>query len=240
MRLTRLHGLSLYQPAQGYRFSIDSILLAFFSPLPSGPIADLGAGCGILTLLLARRGARGPFTAVESEPLSAQCCQRNLAALPATVLTHDLSLPHPELPALAFKLVISNPPFGDPARGRVSPQPARAQARHQSSLTLEQWWQSAARLLPERGRLVCCLPPRRLAEALTGLDKFELTPKRLRLVHGRSELAAKIALLEAVKGGGKEMKVEAPMVLYQDKNNRPGPELARIYEQIKAWVPHQN
>jgi tRNA1Val (adenine37-N6)-methyltransferase len=234
MRLTRLGGLSLYQPESGYRFSIDSILLAFFSPLPSGPIADLGAGCGILTLLLALRGAQGPFTAAELDPLSAQCCQRNLARLPALVLRHDLRLPHPELPAQGFKLLISNPPFGDPRRGRVSPQKTRAEARHQISLALPQLWQSAARLLPAKGRLICCLPPRQLDEALAGLDEFGLTPKRLRLVHGRDKLPARIALLEAVKAAGRELKIEPPFILYQDKNNCPGPELAEIYARLEA------
>jgi tRNA1Val (adenine37-N6)-methyltransferase len=230
LELTRLGGLGIYQPKEGYRFSIDSILLAFFAPLGPGPIADLGAGCGVLSLLLARRGAEGPFTAIEIEPASVKCCQANLAHLPVTVLEHNLCMPHAALPAQGFKIVVTNPPFGQPGRGRISPQASKASARHQLKLTWEQLWRTAARLLPPRGKLLFCLPPRSLAQAFAGLEKFNLIPQRLRLVHGRKELPAKIALLEAVKNGGRELRAEPPFILYQDKVNTPGPELAAVYE----------
>ncbi|MDR1396703.1 MAG: methyltransferase [Desulfarculales bacterium] len=233
MELTRLGGLGIYQPQAGYRFSIDSILLAFFAPLALGRIADLGSGCGILPLLLARRGVKGPFTAVEMDTVSARCCQINLAHLPASVLEHDMCMPHVALPAGGFKMVIANPPFGQPGRGRISLQKSKASARHQLKLTWEQLWRVAAGLLPPQGKLILCLPPRCLVQAFAGMEKYNLVPKRLRLVHGRGELPAKIALLEAVKDAGMELRVEPPFILYQDKANTPGPELAALYEYLR-------
>ncbi|CAO0822378.1 hypothetical protein DFAR_2990006 [Desulfarculales bacterium] len=77
----RLGRLSLWQPRRGYRFSIGSVLLAAFAPTTGSPIADLGAGCRILCLLLGTRGMLGPFAAVELAPpprplLSAQLPER--------------------------------------------------------------------------------------------------------------------------------------------------------------------
>lgn len=227
-----LGSLNLKQPRNGYRFSIDSVLLAHFVSLRRGPVIDLGAGCGIITRLLARRGFTGPFTAVEINPQAFYCCQQNLASINARLLLHDARQPHQQLIPQSFSLLICNPPFALPGRGRISPNRDRADARHQLSFTMDDLWQAGERLLNTRGRLAFCLPPRLLDMAFSGMAQHGFYAKRLRLVHGRLQLPAKIALLEAVKGGGPELKVEPPLVLYQDINNRMTAELAAIYQGI--------
>ena len=52
-------AVTLAQPRRGYRFNIDSVLLADFTRrIVSSPVedlvVDLGAGCGVVGLLLAR------------------------------------------------------------------------------------------------------------------------------------------------------------------------------------------
>ncbi len=225
-------SLTLLQPRQGYHFSIDSVLLAAFAALKNGPIVDLGAGCGIITRLLARRGAAGPFTAVEINPKAAACCEANLAGCQARVLHHDARLPHAQLLAQSYSLVVCNPPFGQPGRGRTSPEPDRALAREQSCFTLNDLWRISSRLLRHKGRLAFCLPPRLLDQAILGMAAHNLFAKRLRLVHGRDNLPAKIALLEAVNGGGFELNVEPPLIVYTDTANTMHPEVAGIYAAI--------
>ncbi len=224
----------IIQPRQGHRFSIDSVLLAFFAPPLPGPVADLGAGCGVLCLLLAARGLAGPFHAIEIDPLAADCCQANLArhGLAGRVFHQDLAAPLPDLPAASQALVISNPPFGRAGQGRVPPDPARAQARHELALAAADLWATAGRLLPPGGRFALCLPPRRLAEGLAGLTQARLTPKRLRLVHGREGKPASLALIEAVKDGGEDLVVEPPLVVY-GQGQTYGPEVAAIYAALE-------
>ncbi|MCF8115269.1 MAG: methyltransferase [Desulfarculaceae bacterium] len=232
--LDRLGRHTLEQPAQGYRFSMDSVLLAAFSSRREGPVADLGAGCGVLCVLLAARGLAGPFTAVELDPLAAACCARNLerAGAEGRVLAHDLAQAHPGLTGGSFSLVISNPPFGQPGQGRIPPHPARARARHCLALEQGGLWSQASRLLAAQGRMALCWPPSRLPRALAGLAAHRLAPRRLRLVHGRAGLPAKIALIEAVKDGGEELKVEPPLIIYTDAGQEYGPETAAIYREL--------
>lgn len=229
----RLGRHYLEQPAQGFRFAIDSVLLADFATPAPGPAADLGAGCGVLCVLLAAKGLAGPFSALEIDPLAARCCERNFtrASLDGRVLIHDLSQPHPELKPGSFALVISNPPFGQPGRGRLSPDPARARARHELALTAEALWQRARELLAPGARLALCWPPSRLPEALAGLSGHGLAPRRLRLVHGRAELPAKICLIEAVKDGGEELGVEPPLIVYA-QGQEYSPEVSAIYQRL--------
>ena len=232
--LDRLGAHTLEQPAKGYRFSMDSVLLAAFAEAAQGPVADLGAGCGVLCVLLAARGLGGPFYAVEIDPLATACCGRNLARaqVAGRVIRADLAQPHDELRPGSFSLVISNPPFGRPGEGRIPPDPARARARHRLALDEDGLWRQAARLLRPGGRLALCWPPSRLPRALAALSEHRLAPRRLRLVHGRAALPAKIALIEAVKDGGEELRVEPPLIIYADQGQEYGPETAAIYQRL--------
>lgn len=229
-----LGRLEIIQPRRGHRFSIDSVLLAFFAPLPPGSVTDLGAGCGVLCLLLAARGQAGPFTAIEIDPLAADCCRANLEhhRLAGRVLNQDLAAPIPELPAASQALVVSNPPFGRAGQGRLPPDPARALARHELALAAADLWATAGRLLAPGGRFALCLPPRRLVEGLDGLTRARLTPRRLRLVHGREGKPASLVLIEAVRDGGEDLVVEPPLVVY-GQGQAHGPEVAAMYAALE-------
>lgn len=233
IRHCRLGALSLAQPIQGYRFSMDSVLLAAFASPARGPVADLGAGCGVIAALLARRGLKGPFLAVELDPLAGECCRLNFAAaaMAGEVLVHDLREAHPRLSAGGHALVVSNPPFGRAGAGRIPPDPARARARHELEISAGELLAVAARLLKSHGRLALCAPPRRVPGLVRDLLEARLSPQRLRLVHGRVELPAKLALLEAVKDGGEDLRVEPPLIVY-GRGQAYTEEVAGIYRQL--------
>lgn len=222
---------SFWQPAKGYRFNIDSVLLADFATPAEGPVADLCAGCGIVGLLLAVRGLPGPFLSVELDALATDCARRNWAGMDAEaqVLHGDLTVDHELMPPGGFKLVVCNPPYVQPGQGRVSPIQGRDAARTGLALEPDALWDRASKLLKAGDRFALSWPPMRLVEALSGLMANRLTPKRLRLVHGRTDYPAKIALIEAVKDGGVQLDVEPPLIVRQAGNEYTD-EVKAIYE----------
>ena len=228
-----LGRLCFRQPKDGYRFSIDSVLLADFASLSSGPIADLGAGCGVISVLLHNRGLTGPFFCVEIDTLAAECCRHNLsrAGAEGEVLRQDLDASHPQLKNGAFNLVVSNPPFTKAGHGRISPQPSRARARQELAMEAATLWQRAADLLCRGGRMALCWPPARLVEALSGLDAVGLRPQRLRLVHGRQGKPARLALIEAVKQSKTYLEVEPPLIVYAESQTYT-PEVQDLYDSL--------
>ena len=74
------NGIRMLQPQRGFRLGTDSVLLAEFLSLPPrAKIADLGAGCATLGLLLC---ARDPACTVAGLELRADACalaQENIA-----------------------------------------------------------------------------------------------------------------------------------------------------------------
>ena len=56
---------------------------------------------------------------------------------------------------------------------------------------------------------------------MAGLAAAKLEPKRMRMVHIRSNEQAKMVLVEAIKSGGQGLCVEPPLFLYSDDKKNP-------------------
>src|SRR3954469_7412059 len=71
----------ILQPARGYRFTLDPLLLAHFASArrPRGKTVDLGTGSGIIALVLARRFGRKGISAVELQARLYALAARNVA-----------------------------------------------------------------------------------------------------------------------------------------------------------------
>ena len=68
-----LNGLQIIQKTGGFRFTLDSILLAHFVTLKNGDhIVDLGTGTGIIPLVLTTRAQKLRITGIEIQPEMAE------------------------------------------------------------------------------------------------------------------------------------------------------------------------
>ena len=73
--------IRISQPTDGYRFSIDAVILAHHVSLrPQETVLDLGTGCGIIAVLMAFRHPTVRFHAVEVQPVLAELARSNVAA----------------------------------------------------------------------------------------------------------------------------------------------------------------
>ena len=182
----------------------DALALGEFATVrPRWRVCDLGTGSGALLLLLARRAEGLSLTGVEQYPLAARTARDNLAAngLPGELVLGDWrEIP---LPAGAFDLVVSNPPYFPPGSGRGD-DPARMELHG----GLEELCAAAGRLLKNGGRFALCHRPERLCDVLCTLRAHGLEPKRLKLVAHSPAHPPALLLVEAVKGGRPGLVVE--------------------------------
>lgn len=217
----RKHDVCIRQPAQGYRFSLDALLLAEFVRLPpQAVVADLGTGCGVIPLVLARKMPDTRFVAFENNPDMAALAAENVRAngLDGRIelVVDDILTIRTRFPVSSFDAVISNPPFRSPHSGKTSPHAGRDAARHETTAGLADFLATAKYLVKPSGRICFIYPPSRLAEFIRCAGELKLALLRLRMVHGTGQARAKMFLAELAKGSRGDVTVEPPLIVYDE------------------------
>jgi tRNA1Val (adenine37-N6)-methyltransferase len=212
------YGLVVRQPQKGYRFSVDPLLLCSFADIGEvGAIADLGTGCGVIPLVMARRRPAARIVGVEFQAQLAGVARLNVAengvADRVTVLEADVLHCKGRLLHAGYDLVMANPPFRRQGSGRISPRSGRDAARHESTATLEDFLAAAKYLVRPGGRIAFVHLAARLGEFLETAARLRLVPLRLQLVYGTVEAEAKMFLCELTRGRGGELTVLPPLIM---------------------------
>jgi tRNA1Val (adenine37-N6)-methyltransferase len=212
-------SVRVIQPRRGYRFSVDSILLARFVSIGKRDrLLELGAGTGVISLAIAALHRPREIVAIEIQPELVAMLRRNVelnAASSIRAIVADLrNLDDANLPREGFDLVVANPPFRARGTGRASPNQARRIARSETSAALEDFVRVAARYTRRGGRAALVFAADRSAELIWILREHRLEPKRIRFVHAYVGAPATNILVEARKNGGVEAAIESPLVLF--------------------------
>ena len=228
-------GLKILQAQDGYRFSLDPVLLSGFLSSVSGcRVLDLGTGSGIVPLLLSVRGEALSIAGVEIQHEMAERAGRtvelNGLSEKVRIVAGDIrDLPFAGLDAGAFDIVTANPPYRRPGTGRVAPGNERGMARHEFAGGLDDFLRAAAVMLRSGGSFYVVHLAERLAELLAGMAAHNLAAKRLRCVHSRAGEAARLVLVESRKNGRPGIKVEPPLVVYKGAGRDYTDEVLAMY-----------
>lgn len=206
--------LRIIQSQKGYRFGIDSILLAdFASRYAKGLVIDLGTGCGIVALAILTMSSSCRVLGIEIQgPLVSQALRNSqLNGLEESFCVIQADIRQPPIKAGVADMVISNPPFRKVGSSLVSPDPVKAIAKNQILLSLEELISSACYLLKPKGRFCLVYPADQTVVLIQGLRRKGLEPKRLLFQHPRPDLKAELVFLEAQKGARPGIRVESPI-----------------------------
>jgi tRNA1Val (adenine37-N6)-methyltransferase len=216
--------IRIRQDQCGYRFSIDAVILAYHvRPRPGDKVLDLGTGCGIIPLILAFRHPQIMVYGIE--------VQKELSALASfnvkdnhmeehiTILCEDMKLLKSEKISGLVDLVVCNPPYRRSNSGRINPDHQRAVARHEIKAALSDVIACAKRMLRTAGRFVTIYTAERTAELLAQMQSRRIEPKILRAIHSSRHSDAKMILVEGIRGGAPGMRIESPLILYDEEGN---------------------
>ncbi len=207
--------LRLIQSGKGYRFSIDAVLLSQFATIkPGDVVVDLGAGCGIISLILLLEKPVGYVIALEIQKHLVDQAVRN-AALNGFmdrmgVLLGDLR--QVPLGKATADAVVCNPPYRRPGSGRVNPDFERAIARHEIMASLNDILSAANSVLKPKGRVAVIYPAGRLVDLIVRMRAFDFEPKRIQVVYPSMEEESKLVLVEGSRGGKGGVKVLPPLI----------------------------
>lgn len=214
--------IKLYQSRGGYRVSLDAALLAHFVQIkPGAKIVELGAGNGAIILMLAYRHPSARLTGVEIQATMLARARRNVVLNGLQERVKMLGGDVRAIAALAaagsYDLAICNPPYRSALSGRVSANPEKRIARHESEGALAHFLRAGSYLLAKRGRMALVYPAFRCVDLLTAMRAAGIEPKRLRMVHSFCGSAASLVLVDGVKGGKSQIAVEPPLIVYDDQ-----------------------
>ena len=234
-RMDDLHrcGYRIIQNAKKFCFGMDAVLLTGFAAVkPGARVIDLGTGTGVIPILLEAKTQGSHFTGLEIQGEMAEMARRsvelNHLQEKIDIVEGDIKEASKRFGRASFDVVTCNPPYMENLHGLKNPMDEKAIARHEVLCTLEDVLREGAALLREGGSLCMVHRPRRLVEIIARMAEYKLEPKRMRLVYPLADREANMVLIEGVKGGGRQLRVEPPLIVYQE----PGiynPEIHEIY-----------
>ncbi len=215
------NGYHIIQKKKGFCFGMDAVLLSGFARVRAGEKAiDLGTGTGIIPILLEAKTEGKHFTGLEIQQEIADMAARSVSLNGledrVEIIQGDIREASQIFGKASFDVVTSNPPYMTASHGLQNPDMPKAIARHEVLCTLEDVVREAALLLKDGGRFYMVHRPRRLAEIIAVMKEYRLEPKRMKLVHPFVDREANMVLIEAVRGGGVMMTVEAPVIVFRE------------------------
>lgn len=223
----------LYQPESGYCYNSDSLFLYDFisSFKPKGKVLDVGAGCGIVGLLVARDNKQVELEAVEKQELFTHYSKIN-----ARVNNIEYKLYESDFLELddniKYDYIISNPPFY-PNGVRESENEILKNARYSSNLPLNKFFKKVSILLKPHSHFIFCYDPLVFGDICCALDKVKMKIVDVEFVHPKVDRGASLVMIHARNGSKSMMKIWEPFVNFD--GDEPSQKTKRIYTKAKTW-----
>ncbi len=219
----QMNGLKVLQKREGFRFGMDSVLLAHFADIRASDIVcDFGAGSGILPFLLIGQQKGKYFHCFEIQDdiveMAGRSVKMNSLENRVFMIHGDAAKAADYLPSCSIDAIVCNPPYGSPGSVISSPYSTRAVSKSQGENTLAGFFRSAYMLLKGKGHFYMVYPAPQMLQAMALLQKQHLEPKRFQLVYPYENRPANLVLIEAVKDAKPTLHPMPPLIVYQADN----------------------
>ncbi len=180
---------SIQQDRCAMKVGTDAVLLGAWCPIENNPISilDIGAGTGILALMLAQRSNAKQIDALEIDEEAYEQCVENFENSPWSDRLFCFHAGLDEFvdePEDEYDIVLSNPPFY--AEDYKTENSQRDLARFQDALPFEELIEAADLLLSENGIFAAILPFKEEQRFVDLCAEFELFPVKITRVKGNS------------------------------------------------------
>ena len=206
----------LYQPESGYCYNSDSIFLYDFidSFNPRGRVLDIGAGCGVVGLLVARDNPKVELEAVEKQEVFIEYATINARVNKIPYKMHKgdfLELDENN----KFDYIISNPPFYHDGVSK-SENKMLFNARYNINLPLKAFFKKVSRLLKPKAHFIFCYDASQFGLICAELDRVKLRVVDVQFVHPKIDRGASLVMLHVRNGSKSMMKVWSPFISFDN------------------------
>lgn len=210
--------LRLLQPQDGFRTSLDSVMLAAACPAQAAShILDMGCGVGGAGLSVLCRIKDARLTGVDIQADHVELASRNaeLNAMQNSAAFVVGDIRDYTQSAVRYDHIICNPPYMETGTHTVSPSPRKAIAHghHDEDLSLEDWLEAGFRCLKSGGSLTMIHRADKVDKIILGLkNRFgavEIIPLWPRLGEN-----AKRVIVRAIKDRKTPAILHAGLILH--------------------------
>jgi tRNA1Val (adenine37-N6)-methyltransferase len=189
---------SVNQDRCAMKIGTDGVLLGAWTPLINNPynVLDIGAGTGILSLMLAQRSNAEQIDAIEIDEDAYEQCVENFEASPwgdKLFCFHAGLDEFVDEPEDEYDLIISNPPFY--TDDYKSDNTSRDLARFEDALPFEELIEAAALLLSDNGIFSVIIPFKEEERFVAMCKELDLFPLKMTRVKGTPTSEIKRSLL---------------------------------------------
>lgn len=232
----QFENLKLIQNTEWFRFGIDSVLLTEFAKdiKKNKNIVDLGAGTGILGILLSKKVAPKKIIEVEVQEDVCKLANKNVKInhLEEKIEVMNTDILNLNIQKNYYDVVVTNPPYKKSETGINPVNRHQEISRFETTATLDDWIRIASSILNSKGDFYMVYRTDRLVEVFQTLEKYKLEPKRIRFVYSNASKESKLVMIKAIKNGGKYLTVEKPLIIYDEDGSYTN-EVLEIYKNDK-------
>lgn len=199
MKPFQFKQFTIQQDKTAMKVGTDGVLLGAWANLDFNPnsILDIGAGTGLIALMMAQRCDAETIDAIE---LNDEAYEQTVENFESSDWADRLFCYHASLEEFTdeidekYDFIISNPPFYTSTYKELSEE--RAMARHSESLTYADLLESTSKLLSENGNCAFIIPFEEEENFIKIASENHLYPSRITRVKGALNTAVKRSLLQ--------------------------------------------
>lgn len=211
-----LDGLKIIQKVGGYGFTSDSVLLAnFVKTKKSDTVLEIGAGSGIISILVNYKEKPKKIYAFEIQEEAANLAKRNFELNNMQNQIEVVNLPIQKFKQVLtdgqIDVVFCNPPYFKYDESVCGEQEEKIISRFDKCLPVCDLFEYSAKLLKFGGKMFFVYPSSRQAECFAEMKKHNIAPKRIYFVHPNTSKNSTVFLCEAVKGAKEGLIVMPPL-----------------------------
>ena len=221
-RLLNFGDNIIYQNDDYFAFSLDSVLLANFVTikLSDKKIIDFCTGNAPIPMLMSfRTKARifGVELQKEIFSMGVQSVVENKMDEQIELINLNVKNIDSKFAAESMDIVTCNPPyFKYQDDSLVNDNDIKTIARHEVKLNLEDVIKASRYVLKNGGTFAMVHRPDRMIDIFNLMQKYDIEPKRMRLVYPKKDKEANILLIEGIKNGKSGLKIMEPLFTHND------------------------
>ncbi len=216
----QLKGLKIIQNKDGFCYGIDSVLLSDFAKKikDGSSVLDLGAGNGILGLLLCGKIDLKKMVGIEIQEDVTKLAQRsimlNRLEKKYKIINGDIKNIENLVEKESFDAVVSNPPYKKKNSGITNESKTKLIARHEIMCNIDDVIKAAFYALKEKGSLYIIHRPERIVDLLESMRKNRIEPKIIKFIQPKEGKKPTMVMVKGTKYGNSFVEVEKPLIVY--------------------------